>query len=116
MGTTNIWTKISVIAGILCWVSLLSAFLAQLFVTPYATHIVMFGYPIGMALGPISIVAGVVATKQINKSQGAQDGKNLALTGIVIGGISLAPICFLLFVFVVFVFIPTVLFLMGFPQ
>ena len=45
---------------------------------------------IGFIVSIVAVVLGVVAMNQINQSGGAQGGKNMALTGIILGGVGVA--------------------------
>ncbi len=66
---TNAWAIVSLISGIASWIGL-------------------FG--IG---GIVAVIAGLVARRHIRASGGAESGDNLALAGIIIGGVNIAFAC-----------------------
>jgi Domain of unknown function (DUF4190) len=77
---TNAWAIISLVSSVLAWVG-------------------FFG--IG---GLIGVIAGAYARNEIKKSNGAQTGDGLALTGIILGAINMILVCLGLVCFAVFVF------------
>lgn len=66
---TNAWAIVSLISGIASWIGL-------------------FG--VG---GIVAVIAGLVARRNIRDSHGAEGGDNLALAGIIIGGLNIAFAC-----------------------
>ena len=66
---TNAWAIVSLISGIASWIGL-------------------FG--VG---GIVAVIAGLVARKHIRANAGAESGDNLALAGIIIGGVNIAFAC-----------------------
>jgi peptidyl-prolyl cis-trans isomerase B (cyclophilin B) len=48
----------------------------------------------GFLFGPLGFIFGLISLSQINRSNGMQTGKGLAITGIVLGAISIAWIVF----------------------
>ncbi len=42
----------------------------------------------GFLAGPLGLIFGLISLNQINKSGGTQTGKGLAITGVVLGGLS----------------------------
>ncbi len=121
--TTHIWAKVSLIAGVASWISFALAFLLPLLMTTllmgavatstadggnagtpitaqiaiFISSVALFGYPIGMALGLLGLIAGVVVLRKVPTDQSAVASKNMALAGAALGGVSLVPTCFLLF-------------------
>jgi hypothetical protein len=51
----------------------------------------------------VALVLGIIALRQIGRSQGQQKGKGFAIAGIVIGAIELALQCAVVFFLVYFV-------------
>ena|SRR5687767_5291242 len=56
----------------------------------------------GIILGPLSLVTGIVAIRQINKSQNMQTGTRLAILGISLGILGIAAN--ILFYYLVFLY------------
>ena len=47
----------------------------------------------GLLIGPVALILGIIGLVQVNRSAGAEAGKGMAITGIVIGAITVLLIC-----------------------
>ncbi len=116
------WAKMSLISSVACWVSFVLAFVIPFLAIPLLMSVVMTptygssdisttapaqaatfisiaavsGYPIGMVLGLIGLVAGIAALRKIGADQSMTRSKNMALAGAVLGGASVVLTCLLL--------------------
>ena len=90
---TNVFATISFYLGLFDLVEIFISF----------ANLSNIGVAVGVALGSGSIVMGIIALKQIKESRVKMDGKFLAITGIVLGGI-----CVLALPFDYFIWMPKV--------
>ena len=86
----NTMAIISLVAGI---VGILSSCVGPFVVTFFLPILAVFCVGGGGLLGIASLVTGIIGATQIKKSAGAEKGKGMAITGIVLGAINIIIPC-----------------------
>ena len=86
----NTMSLVSLISGV---VGILSSCVGPFVVTFFLPVLAIFCVGGGALLGVASLVTGIIGTSQVSKSAGAEKGKGMAITGIVLGAINIIIPC-----------------------